>query len=66
MPDGCDDSVLQRVRDEWGSIGVNWRDRRKEPERERAIIGEHGEHATVHVLSSKRAARAFLANVATD
>ena len=42
MPDGCDDSVIQRLRDEWRSIGVNWRDRRKEPERERAIISEPG------------------------
>jgi hypothetical protein len=58
--------VLQRLRDEWGAIGVNWRDRRKEPERERAIISEHGEHATLHVLSSKRAARAFLGECGTD
>src|ERR1700751_6085539 len=60
MPDGCDDSVIRRLRDEWRLVGVNWRDRRKEPQRERAIISEHGEHTTVHVLSSKRATQAFL------
>jgi adenylate kinase family enzyme len=60
MPDGCDDSAVQRVRDEWRSVWVNWRDRREEPDRERAIISEHGQHAALHVLRSKRAARAFL------
>jgi phage gp37-like protein len=60
MPDGCDDSAMQRVRDEWRSVWVNWRDRREQPERERAIISEHGQHAALHVLSSKRAAQALL------
>src|SRR5690348_4169830 len=32
MPDGCDDSVIQRLKDEWGSVWANWRDRRKQPE----------------------------------
>jgi adenylate kinase family enzyme len=66
MPDGCDDSALQRVRDEWQSVWVNWRDRRKQPERERAIISEHGQHAALHVLRSKRAARAFLGDGGSD
>jgi adenylate kinase family enzyme len=61
MPDGCDDSVVQRLRDEWRAVWVNWRDRRRQPEQERAIISEHGKHATLHAISSRRAARAFLA-----
>ena len=64
MPDGCDDSVIQRVRDEWRIVGVNLRDRRMEPERERAIISEHG-HAALHSLTSKRAAREFLGKCAS-
>lgn len=60
MPEGCDDSVIRRLRDEWGLIGVIWRNRRREPERERAIIAEHGQHATLHVLRTKQAVRAFL------
>ncbi len=36
MPEGCDDSVIRRLRDEWRLVGVAWRDRRREPERERA------------------------------
>lgn len=66
MPEGCDDSVIRRLRDEWRLVGVAWRDRRKEPERERAIISEHGQHAALHVLSSKRAARAFLGKCGSD
>jgi phage gp37-like protein len=53
--------VIQRLRDEWRAVWVNWRDRRKEPERERAIISEYGQHATLLTLNSKRAARAFVA-----
>ena len=34
-----------------------WRKRRSEPEREREIISQHGQHAALHVLRSKRALR---------
>jgi adenylate kinase family enzyme len=60
MPEGCDDSTIQRLRDEWRAAWVNCRDRRKQPERERAIISEYGKHAALCVLRSKRAAQAFL------
>ena len=66
MPEGCDDSASQRLRDEWRSVWANWRERQKEPERERAIISEHGQHAALHALSSKRAARAFLRECGRD
>ena len=56
MPEGCDDSVRRRLRDEWRLVGVIWRNRRAEPERERAIISQHGPHAALHVLDSRRAA----------
>jgi hypothetical protein len=60
MPRGCDDSAIRRLRDEWRLVGVIWRHRHKDPERELAIISEHGKHIALHALSSKRAARAFL------
>jgi adenylate kinase family enzyme len=66
MPEGCEDSTIQRVRDEWAAIGVNWRDRRKEPERERAVIAAHGQHAVLSTLSSKREAHAFLEQCGRD
>jgi adenylate kinase family enzyme len=66
MPDGCDDSVIRRLRDEWWLVGAIWRVRHKEPERERAIIAARGQHVALHVLSSKQAARSFLRERGSD
>ena len=60
MPEGCGDSVIRRLRDEWRLVGLIWWQRHREPERERAIISEHGQHVALHVLRSRQAARAFL------
>jgi len=66
MPEGSDDSVMRRLRDEWRLVGLIWWHRNDEPERERAIISAHGRHVALHVLRSKRAARAFLSECGTD
>jgi adenylate kinase family enzyme len=66
MPEGCDDSVARRLRDEWRLVGVIWRNRSSEPERGRAIVSQHGQHAALHVLGSKRAARDFLSGLGGD
>ena len=66
MPEGCDDSVRRRLLDEWRLVGVIWRSRRSEPERERAIISQHGSHAALHVLRSRRAAQEFLSSLSGD
>jgi adenylate kinase family enzyme len=63
MPEGCEDSVRRRLLDEWRLVGVIWRHRRSEPEQERAMISQHGGHAALHVLRSKRAAREFLSRL---
>ena len=63
MPEGCDDSVRRRLDDEWRLVYVIWRNRRSEPAQGRAIVSEHGQHAAMHVLRSKRAAREFLSGV---
>jgi adenylate kinase family enzyme len=63
MPEGCEDSAWRRLRDEWPLAVRIWRKRRSEPAREREIISQHGQHATVHVLGSKRAASDFLARL---
>jgi hypothetical protein len=60
MPEGCDDSAWRRLRDEWRIVFRVWRNRRSEPEREHEIISEHGQHAALHLLRSKRAAQEFL------
>jgi adenylate kinase family enzyme len=66
MPEGCEDSMMRRLRDEWRLVWVAWRDRRREPERERAIISEHGQHAALHSLKSMRATRSFLGKCGSD
>jgi adenylate kinase family enzyme len=66
MPEGCEDSALRRLRDEWRLAGVIWRHRHDEPDRERAIISEHGQHVRLHTLSSRQAVRAFLGECGND
>jgi adenylate kinase family enzyme len=60
LPEGCDYSAWQRLRDEWRLSVRIWRKRRSEPEREREIISQHGRHAAIHVLRSKREVTEFL------
>ena len=60
MPDGCDDSTWRRVHDEWRIVWRVWRRRRSDRERELAIISQHGQHTTLHVLSSRQAVDAFV------
>lgn len=65
-PEGCEDSVMRRLRDEWGLVVAIFRNRRSEPERGLAIVSKLGEHATLHVLGSKRASKEFLSGSAAD
>ena len=60
MPEGCQDSVLRRLRDEWGGVGSIWRNRRIEPEYARSEIARHQSHVAFHVLRSRREVRRFL------
>jgi adenylate kinase family enzyme len=66
MPEGCDDSPWRRLRDEWRLAVVIWRSRRSEPQREREVISQSGQHTVRHVLGSKRAAREFLDGVVVE
>ncbi len=63
MPEGCDDSAWRRLRDEWGVAGRVWRKRHWEPEKERRIISQHGQHASLHVLTSTTEVSEFLDRV---
>ena len=66
MPEGCEDSVRRRLRDEWGIVGRVWRRRRSEPERARAMVSEHGSHAAMHVLGSRWEAKEFLSGLSGE
>ncbi len=60
MPDGCEDSAWRRLRDEWWIVWKVWQRRRSDRERELAIVSEHGRHATLHMLRTKRDVHEFL------
>ena len=60
LPEGCDYSRWERLRDEWQLAGRVARRRGSEPALEREIISRHGEHVTRHVLRSSREVAEFL------
>lgn len=66
LPEGCDYSAWQRLRDEWQIAVRMWRKRRSEPRRKREIISQHGRHAVRHVLRSKREAAELLDRPLSD
>jgi adenylate kinase family enzyme len=66
LPEGCEYSAWQRLRDEWRLIPVIWRNRRAKLECEQAIIARHGQHTSRHVLKSKQAIREFLDGFGAD
>ena len=66
LPEGCDYSPWQRLRDEWRLAVRIWRRRRSEPEREHEIISQHGPHVGLHLLRSERAVREFLDGLDAD
>jgi adenylate kinase family enzyme len=60
LPNGCDESALRRLREEWSLSWRIWRDHRSERELELGILSRHAQHVAFYVLRSKRAARDFL------
>ncbi|HET6963956.1 MAG TPA: hypothetical protein VFH58_04230 [Acidimicrobiales bacterium] len=60
MPDGCEDTAGQRLRDEWGIVWRVWRGRSSERERELKVVSQHGQHVNLHVLRAKRSIHEFL------
>ena len=60
LPDGCEESRLRQLREEWCLAWRIWRGHRIERETELRILSQHGRHAAIHVLRSKRAVRQFL------
>jgi hypothetical protein len=60
MPEGCEDSFIHRLRDEWSLVGAAFRDRGREAQQVRAIASKHGQPPTLYVMRSKRDAGEFL------
>ena len=63
LPNGCDESISQRLGDEWGIVWRNWRGRKSVRERELSIASQCQALMRVHVLSSKREVAEFVDRV---
>ncbi|MFT5015148.1 MAG: adenylate kinase family enzyme [Planctomycetaceae bacterium] len=53
LPEGCDESALQRLGDEWGIVWRNWRRRKTVAEHDLSLAAQCRTLMTVHVLGSK-------------
>lgn len=60
LPDGCDESHSQRLRDEWGIVWRNWRNRKSVRDGNTSLASHCRGLMEVHVLSSKREIADFL------
>ena len=60
LPEGCEYSAWQRLRDEWRLAIRIWGKNRSQPEIERWIIAQHGQHVALHTLRSKQEVEDFL------
>ena len=60
MPEGCEDSLSRRLRDEWGGVGRIWRNRLSDPAYVRDEISRHRSNTTTHVLRTRQEAKTFL------
>lgn len=65
LPEGSTYTRWQRLRDESRLAVLIWRNRHSEPESERRIVAERGQHLAVHVLKSQRSVKEFLDHLVT-
>jgi adenylate kinase family enzyme len=63
LPEGCDESVSQRIADEWGIVWRNWQGRKSVRERDLSIAAQCQALMKVHVLGSKRELAEFVDQV---
>jgi len=66
LPAGCDESLSQRIGDEWGIAWRNYQNRTSVPARDRALVSRCRSSMYVHVLSSKRAQNGFATRFSRD
>ena len=63
LPNGCDESALRRLRDEWLLAWRIWRVHQSERDLELGILSRHANHVALYLLRSKGASRGFLGAV---
>lgn len=60
LPAGCEESLLQRLRDEWGIVWRNWWSRNSVREGDLALATRCGSYMRVHLLESRHDAAGFV------
>jgi adenylate kinase family enzyme len=60
LPEGCEESLAQRIGDEWGIAWRNWRNRKMVADDYRRLAKRCVDVMDVHVLSSKHELAGFL------
>jgi adenylate kinase family enzyme len=60
LPEGCEESLSQRIGDEWGIAWRNWRNRKTISENYRRLAERCANHLDVHVLSNTQERNDFL------
>lgn len=60
LPEGCEESLSQRIGDEWGIAWRNWRNRNTVLENDRRLANRCAGLLDVHVLRSKHEQAGFL------
>jgi adenylate kinase family enzyme len=60
LPEGCEESLSQRIGDEWSIAWRNWRDRKTVLENDRRLAKRCADLLDVHVLRSKQELVSFL------
>lgn len=59
LPEGCEESLLQRLKDEWGIVWRNWRSRTAVPESDLALASRCRGVMQVHILKTKQEVERF-------
>ncbi|MCA9919533.1 MAG: hypothetical protein KC445_16350 [Anaerolineales bacterium] len=63
LPVGCEESLLQRLQDEWGIVWRNWRNRNVVREQNEMLALRCRELMRVHILSSRQETADFANNL---
>lgn len=63
LPQGCEESMLQRLTDEWGIVWRNWRNRNAVPARDLALASLCGDVMEVHILRTKQDTASLLSSI---
>ena len=61
LPEGCEESAIQRISDEWAIVFRNFRNRFRVPEQDRALAMRCRESKQVYILRSTSEIDSFLA-----